>query len=48
MLLGGGGIAPDRRIERAAETDLVLAEARRMLMRAGSPEEVLALLPKQE
>jgi len=48
VLLGGGGIAPDRRIAETDQTDLALAEARRVLMRASSPAEVLAMLGKLE
>ncbi|HEY9382648.1 MAG TPA: S41 family peptidase, partial [Gemmatimonadales bacterium] len=44
VLVGGGGIVPDRLIAETDHSDLALAEARRMLMRAGSPQEVLALL----
>jgi carboxyl-terminal processing protease len=48
VLLGGGGIVPDRRIAESDQTDLALAEARRVLVRATSPAEVLAMLGKPE
>ncbi len=44
VLMGGGGIVPDRVIPRGSG-DLVLAEARRILMRATSPRTVFALAP---
>ena len=44
-LVGGGGIVPDRIIPDTTAADLVLAEARRVLMQAGTPEKVFALLP---
>ncbi len=44
VLVGGGGIVPDRRIAETDHSDLALAEARRVLMRASSPQEVLGLL----
>lgn len=44
VLTGGGGIVPDRQIAETDHSDLALAEARRVLLRAGTPEEVLALL----
>ena len=42
MLTGGGGIVPDRVIREGSD-DVVLAEARRILMRATRPEAVFAL-----
>jgi hypothetical protein len=47
VLVGGGGIVPDRLIAEGEHGDLALAEARRVLMRAGSPQEVLALLKEE-
>ena len=47
VLVGGGGIVPDRQIAEGEHGDLALAEARRVLMRAGSPQEVLALLREE-
>ena len=44
VLTGGGGIVPDRQIAEGAHGDLALAEAKRVLMRASTPEEVLAQL----
>ena len=44
LLAGGGGIIPDRVVLDAGGADLALAEARRVLMRATSPEKVFALL----
>ncbi len=44
VLLGGGGIVPDREIAETNHSDLALAEARRLLEHAGSQAEVLALL----
>ena len=48
VLLGGGGIVPDRQIAESDHTDLALAEARRVLTRASSPAEVLAILARPE
>ena len=48
VLLGGGGIVPDRQIAESDHTDLALSEARRVLTRASSPAEVLAILAKPE
>ncbi|MGQ0701708.1 MAG: S41 family peptidase [Gemmatimonadales bacterium] len=46
-LVGGGGIVPDRILpERRDGADLVLAEARRLLARATTPENVFALLDR--
>jgi carboxyl-terminal processing protease len=47
VLLGGGGIIPDREVAETNHSDLALAEARRVLQRAASPAEVLALLTKR-
>jgi carboxyl-terminal processing protease len=47
VLVGGGGIVPDRLISETDHSDLALSEARRVLMRAGSPREVLALLKEE-
>lgn len=47
LLVGGGGITPDRVIAETDHSDLALAEARRVLMRASSPQEVLALLKEE-
>jgi carboxyl-terminal processing protease len=43
-LPGGGGIVPDRAVQDTGTTDLVLAAARRLLLRAGSARAVLGLL----
>lgn len=43
-LLGGGGIVPDRVIARTGSGDTVLAQARSILVRAGSTRAVLALV----
>lgn len=43
-LLGGGGIIPDRIVAETAGADLALAEARSLLIRAGSARKVLALV----
>jgi len=43
-LLGGGGIIPDRIVAETEGADLVLAEARSLLIRAGSAREVLVLV----
>jgi carboxyl-terminal processing protease len=48
VLLGGGGIVPDRQIAGSEHQDLALAEARRVLMNASSPAEVLAMLGHRE
>ena len=48
VLLGGGGIVPDRQISETDHEDLVLAEARRVLMSASSPAELLAMLGQRE
>ena len=45
-LVGGGGIVPDRTIADTGSTDLVLAEARRLLELAKTPERVFALLDR--
>jgi len=47
VLVGGGGIVPDRLIAETDHSDLALAEARRVLMQASSPQEVLALLKEE-
>jgi carboxyl-terminal processing protease len=47
VLLGGGGIVPDREVAESNHSDFALAEARRLLLRAGSPAEVLALVTKR-
>lgn len=44
VLLGGGGIVPDRQIVEVNHSDLALLEARRVLQRANSPQAVLGLL----
>jgi carboxyl-terminal processing protease len=43
-ILGGGGIVPDRVITRSGSGDTVLAQARSILVRAGSTRAVLALV----
>ena len=43
-LRGGGGIVPDRMIARSGSGDTVLAQARSILVRAGSTRAVLALV----
>lgn len=43
-ILGGGGIVPDRVITRSGPGDTVLAQARSILVRAGSTRAVLALV----
>jgi carboxyl-terminal processing protease len=43
-LLGGGGIVPDRLIAQSGSGDTVLAQARSILVRAGSTRAVLALV----
>jgi carboxyl-terminal processing protease len=48
VLVGGGGIVPDREIADTGQQDLVMAEARRVLMGASSPAEVLASLGHRE
>src|SRR3990172_1712297 len=45
-LVGGGGIVPDRTIADTGSADLVLAEARRLLELAKTPERVFALLDR--
>jgi carboxyl-terminal processing protease len=44
MVLGGGGIIPDRVIADTGGVDQVLAEARSLLIRAGTARKVLALV----
>jgi carboxyl-terminal processing protease len=44
VLLGGGGIVPDRLVTSSGPEDAVLAEARSLLSRAGSTRAVLALV----
>ena len=44
LLLGGGGIVPDRQVAESEHSDLVLADARRVLLRASTPEAVFALV----
>ena len=44
VLLGGGGIVPDREIAETNHSDLALAEARRVLEKASTQAEVLALV----
>jgi hypothetical protein len=44
VLVGGGGIVPDREIAETNHGDLALAEARRILEHAASQAEVLAML----
>jgi carboxyl-terminal processing protease len=44
VLVGGGGIVPDREIAETNHGDFALAEARRILEHAGSQAEVLAML----
>jgi carboxyl-terminal processing protease len=44
VLLGGGGIVPDRLVLDSGATDVVLAAARVLLARAGSARAVLALV----
>jgi carboxyl-terminal processing protease len=44
MVLGGGGIIPDRVIADTGGVDQVLAEARSLLIRAGTARRVLALV----
>ncbi|NOT09032.1 MAG: PDZ domain-containing protein [Gemmatimonadales bacterium] len=43
-VLGGGGIVPDRVVEDSGRRGLILTEARKLLERAGSIREVLALV----
>jgi len=44
VILGGGGIVPDRAVRDTGTTDQVLAAARRLLLRASSPKAVIALI----
>ena len=44
VLVGGGGIVPDREIAETNHSELALAEARRLLEHASSQAGVLALL----
>jgi carboxyl-terminal processing protease len=44
VLVGGGGIVPDREIAETNHGDLALAEARRVLEKASTQAEVLALV----
>jgi carboxyl-terminal processing protease len=44
ILLGGGGITPDRMVAESGPDDLVLAEARNLLSRAATAAAVLALV----
>ena len=44
VLLGGGGIVPDRIVRDTGSTDLVLATARDILVRGGNTRAVLALV----
>ena len=44
LVLGGGGIIPDRVIADSGGVDQVLAEARSLLIRAGTARRVLALV----
>lgn len=44
LILGGGGIVPDRAVPDTGTTDQVLAAARRLLLRAGSARAVLGLI----
>jgi carboxyl-terminal processing protease len=45
-VLGGGGIIPDREVADTGTSDLVLAEARSLLIRAGTTRGVMALLAR--
>lgn len=44
VLVGGGGIVPDREVADTGATDLVLEQVRSLLVRANSPRAVLALV----